>query len=103
MRSSEELLKEVMNRSETVREKRSLKKRIIADGTAGVLCLVLMSAAFFSLPRLAPGAQGAGMQQYGSLLLASPYIGYIVVCLLGFGLGVCVTLLLIHLRWFIKK
>ncbi len=92
------MLKEVMKRSETVKEKRNLKKRIIADGAAGVLCLVLMAAAFFSLPRFTPGMQYAGMQQYGSMLMASPYVGYIVVCLLGFGLGVCVTLLLIHLR-----
>ena len=98
MKSSEELLKEVMKRSETVKEKRRLKKRIIADGVAGVLCLVLMVTAVFHLPRLTPDIRDTGMQQYGSLLMASPYMGYIVVCLLAFALGVCITLLLIHLR-----
>ena len=36
------------------------------------------------------------MQHYGSLLLAAPYTGYVVVGVLAFALGVCITLLCIH-------
>lgn len=35
------------------------------------------------------------MRQYGSLLLAAPYTGYVVVGVIAFALGICVTLLCI--------
>ena len=38
------------------------------------------------------------MHRYGSLLLAAPYIGYVIVGILAFALGICVTLLCIRLK-----
>jgi len=36
------------------------------------------------------------VQNYGSLLLEEPYMGYVMVCVLAFALGVCMALLCVH-------
>ena len=96
MRSTDEQLQEIMRRAETVKEKRSIRKRIHASAIASCACVALLIAVCFCLPRLTFMTESTGMQQYGSLLLAAPYTGYVVVGVIAFALGVCVTLLCIH-------
>ena len=96
MRSTDEQLQEIMRRAEIVKEKRSIRKRIHASAIASCACVALLIAVCFCLPRLTFMTESTGMQQYGSLLLAAPYTGYVVVGVIAFALGVCVTLLCIH-------
>lgn len=96
MRSTDEQLQEIMGRAEFVKEKRSMRKRLHASAMASCVCAALLIAACVFLPQLAVMQENAGMQQYGSLLLAAPYTGYVVVGVIAFALGVCVTLLCIH-------
>lgn len=96
MRNTDEQLQEIMRRAEIVREKRSMRRRLYASTLASCVCAVLLIAVCFCLPQLTVMSESPGMQQYGSLLLAAPYTGYIVVGVLAFALGVCVTLLCIH-------
>ena len=85
-----------MRRAEIVKEKRILRKHIQASAIASCACVALLIAVCFYLPRLSVIQAAPGLQQYGSLLLAAPYMGYVVVGVLAFALGVCVTLLCTH-------
>ena len=96
MRNTDEQLQEIMRRAEIVREKRSMRRRLYASTLASCVCAVLLIAVCFCLPQLTVLPESSAMQHYGSLLLAAPYTGYVVVGVLAFALGVCVTLLCIH-------
>ena len=96
MRSTDEQLQEIMRRAEIVKEKRNIRNHIYASLAASCVCVALLVVAGFCIPRLEPLAQQNEMQQYGSLLLAAPYTGYVVISLIAFALGVCVTLLCVH-------
>ena len=96
MRNTDEQLQEIMRRAEIVKEKRIIRKRIYASALASCVCLALLIAVCFCLPQLTVMPENAGIQHYGSLLLAASYTTYVVVGVLAFALGVCVTLLCIH-------
>ncbi len=96
MRSTDEQLLEIMKRAEVVKEKRTIRNQIYASLAASGVCVALLVVVAVYLPRLEPLTQKNEMQQYGSLLLAAPYTGYVVVALIAFALGVCVTLLGVH-------
>ena len=96
MRNTEEQLREIMRRAETVKEKRSIQKRLRASALASCVCMFLLIVVSVYLPRLTAISQDTAAGQYGSLLLAAPYTGYIVVGVLAFALGVCITLLCLH-------
>ena len=98
MRSTDEQLREIMRRAEIAKEARIMKKAVLADALASCVCLALLIAVSGYLPRLAPALAENNETRYGSLLLAAPYIGYVIVGLLAFALGVCVTLLCMHLK-----
>ena len=96
MRSTDEQLGEILRRAEQVRKTRSLRKRLCADAAAGLVCLVLLVLASAGLPQVMQAAESSKPQQYGSLLLTAPYTGYVLVGVLAFALGICVTLLCVH-------
>ena len=96
MRNTDEQLQEIMRRAEIVKEKRIIRKCIYASALASCVCVALLIAVCFCLPQLTVMSESSGMQHYGSLLLAAPYTGYVVVGAIAFALGVCITLLCIH-------
>ena len=96
MHNTDEQLQEIMRRAEIVREKRSMRRRLYASTLASCVCAVLLIAVCFCLPQLTVLPESSAMQHYGSLLLAAPYTGYVVVGVLAFALGACITLLCIH-------
>ena len=98
MRNTDEQLHEIMRRSEIVREKRVLKKRARLSAAASCVFAALLAAVLLYLPRLRVVAQEVTQPRYGSLLLSKPYMGYILIVLLAFGLGVCIALLCVF-RW----
>lgn len=98
MRSTDEQLREIMKRAEVVKEKRTIRKSLRMNALSACICAILLTVASFYIPRLNSAPQENGMHGYGSLLLAAPYIGYVVVGILAFALGVCVTLLCIRLK-----
>lgn len=100
MRSTDEQLQEILRRTELVRENRGIRTKLRTSAAACVVCALLLITACISLPRLRMDAASPEMQPYGSLLLAAPYLGYVIVCILAFALGICVTLLCVHWkRW----
>lgn len=98
MRSTDEQLREIMKRADAVSEKRTIRKHLQISAAAVCACAVLLAIVSVYLPRLDASPQESGLQRYGSLLLAAPYIGYVVVGLLTFALGVCATLFCIRLK-----
>ena len=98
MRNTDEQLREILRRSETIKEKRIIEKRLRASALASCVSLFFLIAVFAFLPRITETAQSSTAQWYGSLLLTAPYMGYVVVGTLAFLLGVCVTLLCIQWR-----
>ena len=96
MRNTDEQLQEIMRRAETVKEKRSIRKRLRASALASCVCVILLIAVSIYLPRLTAISQDTAAGQYGSLLLGAHYTGYIVVGVFAFALGVCITLLCLH-------
>ncbi len=98
MRDTEEQLKEILKRAEIVRSRRTVRKQLIIDAAGAVLCLVLMGASISVFPSITHVPEDTSVHQYGSILAGSPYLGYFVVFFLAFILGICTTLLLIHLK-----
>jgi len=96
MRSTDEQLQEILRRAEIVKEKRIIRGHLHASAIASIACLALLIAVCFCLPQLTFMPGNTEMQHYGSLLLAAPYTGYVVVGVIAFALGVCITLLCIH-------
>ena len=87
------MMSEIMKRADGVRETRSMKKQIIGYSIAVAACLVLIIAVSAFLPKINETASANEAQHYGSLILATPYMGYVAIGVLAFGLGICVTLL----------
>jgi len=96
MRTTDQQLQEILARAEIIRENRAQKKRIVIDAISVLCCLVLLAGASAALPSLDAAAGQSVSQHYGSLILGSSYIGYVVIGVLAFALGVCVTLLCLH-------
>ena len=96
MRTTEQQLQEIMKRAEILRENRAQKKRVLIDAISVLCCLVLLVGASVTLPRLDTAADQSVSQHYGSLILGASYIGYVVIGVFAFALGVCVTLLCLH-------
>ena len=96
MRSTDEHLQEIMKRSQSIKEKKSLKKMMIVEGISACACLILIIVSVSCLPHITNGDNKASQVHYGSLILQTSYMGYVVVGVLAFILGVVVTLLSMH-------
>lgn len=96
MHSTEEQLREIMKRAEFVKEKRVIAKHLRASAAASFACIALLITVSVYLPKLKTVLEEQTVQQYGSLLLAAPYMGYAVIAVLAFVLGICITLFCIH-------
>lgn len=103
MRSSSEQMSEIMRRAEVVKEKRVIRNKMYASAIATSICAVLLTAVAFYLPHLTTESKDQVMQRYGSLLLGASYIGYVIVGILAFALGICATLLCIFWKDLKKK
>lgn len=96
MRSTYEQFQEIMRRAETVKEKRGIRRNLYAGTAASLVCVVLLVVVCACLPRLNAVSQDLSVQRYGSLLLAAPYMGYVIIGVISFALGICVTLLCVQ-------
>lgn len=98
MKSTDVQFAEIMKRSEHVKEHRQLTHKIAADILVAVLLVAMMVGAGLSIPTLKTTAVEVTEQHYGSIFLVTPYLGYVIVGLLAFALGICVTILCIHIK-----
>ena len=101
MRSHEERIAEVKRRIAEKECRRRQRQERIAALFGVAACLVLLIGASFAMPGIAASIQTgdyAGFETAASMYGGSAALGYIVIGLLAFLLGVCVTVLCFRLR-----
>ena len=100
MRSHEERVAETKRRiAKMEREKR--RRNTVTMASAVAACLALLIGASFAMPGIAASIQAgdyAGFETAASMYGGGATLGYIVIGLLAFLLGVCVTVLCFRLR-----
>ena len=106
MRSHEERVSEVKRRiAANEREKRLRRGRMTA-APAAAACLALIVGASLAMPGIAARLRSgdhSGPETAASMYGGSAALGYIVIGLLAFLLGVCVTILCFRLRQMERK
>ena len=93
MRSIEEQITLIHEREE-YHKKRGKAIRLTAGYAAAVLVFAtLMVGAAWGIPKLPSESEFAEASRYGSLILEAPYLGYVIVGIIAFILGILVALL----------
>ena len=101
MRSHEERVAETKRRIAKIEREKRLRRNTIAMASAVAACLALLIGASFAMPGIAASIQAgdyAGFETAASMYGGGAALGYIVIGLLAFLLGVCVTILCFRLR-----
>ena len=101
MRSHEERVAETKRRIAKIERAKRLRRNTLAMASAVAACLVLLIGASFAMPGIAAKIQTgdySGFETAASMYGGSAALGYIVIGLLAFLLGVCVTVLCFRLR-----
>lgn len=103
MKTTDEQMNEIMRRSKSLKAKKSMNDYLIGFSIAIAACLALIVLVGASIANVNPETTDNTVSQYGSLVISAPYMGYVVIGLLAFILGVLVTLLCRHIREFKQK
>ena len=101
MRSLEERVAEAKRRIAARQREKRLRRNTIAMASAVAACLVLLIGASLAMPGIAANIQTgnySGFETAASIFHSGAALGYIVIGLLAFLLGVCVTVLCFRLR-----
>ena len=101
MRSHEERVAETKRRIAKMEREKRLRRNTITMAFAVAACLALLIGASFAMPGIAASIQTgdyAGFETAASMYGGGAALGYIVIGLLAFLLGVCVTVLCFRLR-----
>ena len=101
MRSHEERVTETKRRIAKIEQEKRLRHNMVTMASAVAACLVLLIGASFAMPGIAASIQAgnyAGFETAASMYGGGAALGYIVIGLLAFLLGVCVTVLCFRLR-----
>ncbi len=101
MRSHEERVAETKRRIAKMEREKRRRRNTVTMASAVAACLVLLIGASLAMPCIAARAQTgdyAGFETAASMYGGGAALGYIVIGLLAFLLGVCVTVLCFRLR-----
>ena len=101
MRSHEERVAETKRRIAKIEREKRLRRNTITMASAVVACFALLIGASFAMPGIAASIQTgdySGFETATSIFHGAAALGYIVIGLLAFLLGVCVTVLCFRLR-----
>ena len=101
MRSHEERVAETKRRIATRQQEKRLRRNTITMASAVAACLALLIGASLAMPGIAASIQTgnySGFETAASIFHGGAALGYIVIGLLAFLLGVCVTVLCFRLR-----
>ena len=101
MRTSEERARLIHRRTAEIKQERRIKRQRRLDAACMAVCLLLVIGIGAMMPGLMRGAaDGSIVHPSGtaSLLGSHAALGYIIMGLLAFLLGVCVTVLLYRLH-----
>ena len=101
MRSHEERVAETKRRIAKMEREKRLRRNTITMASAVAACLALLIGASLAMPGIAASIQTgdySGFETAASIFHSGAALGYIVIGLLAFLLGVCVTVLCVRLR-----
>ena len=101
MRSHEKRVAETKRRIAKIEREKRLRRNTITMASAVTACLALLIGASFAMPGIAASIQASdysGFETTASIFHSGAALGYIVIGLLAFLLGVCVTVLCFRLR-----
>ena len=101
MRSHEERLAETKRRIAKIEREKRLRRDKITMISAAAACLALLVGASLAMPGIAASIQTgdySGFETAASIFHSGAALGYIVIGLLAFLLGACVTVLCFRLR-----
>ena len=101
MRSHEERVAEAKRRIAKIERENRLRRNTIAMASAVAACLALLIGASLAMPGIAASIRTgnhSGFETTASIYGGGAALGYIVIGLLAFLLGVCVTVLCFRLR-----
>ena len=101
MRSHEERVAETKRRIAKIEQEKRLRRNTITIASDVAACLVLIIVASLAMPGFAASIQTgdySGFETAASMYGGGAALGYIVIGLLAFLLGVCVTVLCFRLR-----
>lgn len=101
MRSNEERVVEVKRRIAEKERQKKLRRSRIAAFSAVAACLVLIVVLSLFMPGIAGQLRPGGYSDYemvASMFGENGALGYIIIGLLAFFLGVCVTILCFRIR-----
>ena len=101
MRSHEERVAETKRRIAKIEREKRRRRNTITMASAVAACLALLIGASFAMPGIASRIQTGdyvGFETAASMYGGGAALGYIVIGLLAFLLGVCVTVLCFRLR-----
>ena len=101
MRSHEERVAETKRRIAKIEREKRLRRNTITMASAVAACLALLIGASLAMPGIATRIQAgdySGFETAASIFHGGAALGYIVIGLLAFLLGVCVTVLCFRLR-----
>ena len=101
MRSHEERVAETKRRIAKMEREKQRRRDTITMASAVAACLVLLIGASLAMPGIAANIQTgnySGFETAASIFHGGAALGYIIIGLLAFLLGVCVTVLCFRLR-----
>ena len=101
MRSHEERVAETKRRIAKMERKKQLRRNTVTMASAVAACLALLIGASLAMPGIAANIQTgdySGFETAASMYGGGAALGYIVIGLLAFLLGVCVTVLCFRMR-----
>ena len=101
MRSHEERVAETKRRIAKMEREKRRRRNTITMASAVAACLALLIGASLAMPGIAANIQTgdySGFETAASIFHGGAALGYIVIGLLAFLLGVCVTVLCFRLR-----
>ena len=101
MRSHEERLTEAKRRIAKIEQEKRRRRNTITMASAVAACLALLVGASLAMPGIASRIQTGdyfGFETAASIFHSGAALGYIIIGLLAFLLGVCVTVLCFRLR-----
>ena len=101
MRSHEERVAETKRRITKIEREKRRRRDTITMASAVAVCLVLLVGTSFAMPGIAASIQTgdySGFETAASIFHSGAALGYIIIGLLAFLLGACVTVLCFRLR-----
>lgn len=103
MRSIEDQMNEIRRRKDIYNQAKKLRNKTIGECAVSLVCLVLMVSGAVFLPGIDMSGDHAQLMQYGSVIKSIPVIGYLLIAIIAFVMGVAATMACIHWKEHKKK